>query len=537
MYSMLAELLGDEHPGVRLTAALAVQGLFDATDTGSPRANTEPGRFGGGGGGGGAPSVQRGVSMETLQGGAGGGLLGASAEAAAEGVVEEVDHLARLAASALLPVLHLSLHVREIDSRWRMGQLLCRLLMRLAAAPRLLQPHFGALTEWLPTAWAACEGEQLLQEATIDAASTMLGACPQPPLPLISASLELVALATSSGDPPAGTGGGGGGEPPVGLVEISLKLWRHCLSSIRPPMRIELAAPLLSLAARLPALLELADELVRPSMLLLDWYLLADATVGVCGNGFVQSHAHAFVPALRRAMSPVFSGPGTLAAAAATHTLLLVAPTHAACLQPALAAALTSIVAPEDDDDGNAPSELMLAAMAGVLGRALLCAPPLFSAAVAQVASELALPDVHVQFARCWVGLLDSVVLTLGRKLACLALATLLSYDAAFLPLAPDVLAFCVGVLIETHEIPVEGSDGVEPPAQGVPIPVAGEHAPFARRLAESGLDPLPALRLLPELQQRLAAASAAHGAAFEAMMQSLDPELLGQVKHAFATR
>ena len=112
------------------------QGLFDTTDT-SPRADPI--------------AVRHGSSF-------GGSSTGSADAAPPPAGAELSDPLARLAASALLPVLHLSLHVKEIDSRWRMGQLLVRLLTRLAAAPALLEPQLPALTEWLPTAWAACEG-------------------------------------------------------------------------------------------------------------------------------------------------------------------------------------------------------------------------------------------------------------------------------------------------------------------------------------------------------------------------------------------
>ena len=246
MYAMLTELLADSHPGVRLAAALAVQGLFDTTDT-SPRADTF------------------------------------SAASSAAGT----DPLAKLAASALLPVLHLSLHVAEMDSRWRMTQLLCRLLGRLASTPSLLEPQLAALAEWMPTAWAACQGEQLLLEATLDAASTMLTSCHSPPPFLLVAALRLVDQATSSsassaagsaaGSPPTSPSptAGAAAPPPVGLVEMALRLWRACLSTMSPPAGAGLSPQLLGLAGRLPALVVLGDELIRPIMLLLDWCALS----------------------------------------------------------------------------------------------------------------------------------------------------------------------------------------------------------------------------------------------------------------------
>ena len=67
-----------------------------------------------------------------------------------------------------------------------------------------------------------------------------------------------------------------------------------------------------------------------------------------------------------------------------------------------------------------------------------------------------------------------------------------------------------------------------------VSLPISGEHAEFARRLAESGLDPLPALQLRPALQQYMQRASQVHGEAFDAQMRALDPALLQQVQAAF---
>ena len=229
---------------MRLAAALAIQGLYDATDT-SPRMDrlnasrnecSDPNM----------PDGQHTIVSQSVAG---------STEQA-------VDPLARLASSALLPVLRLTLHMKEIDSRWRMGQLLVRLLARLAAAPNLLALHYPALTEWLPTAWAACDGEQLLLEATLDAADTMLASCPSqhpPHLPLISAAINLVARATKSD----AANPSGSSEPPVGIVEIALKLWRRCVMLIRPPLNAELSSQLDALTNWLPALVDLGDELMR----------------------------------------------------------------------------------------------------------------------------------------------------------------------------------------------------------------------------------------------------------------------------------
>ena len=67
---------------------------------------------------------------------------------------------------------------------------------------------------------------------------------------------------------------------------------------------------------------------------------------------------------------------------------------------------------------------LIQTAMAGLLGRSLLCAPPLFSAAVQQAAQALQLAEVHVHFANYWVSILDSIALSAQRKLACLSLVS-----------------------------------------------------------------------------------------------------------------
>jgi len=525
MYTMLQDLLVDEHPGVRLSAALAVQTLFDATDT-SPRANTPP-----------APP-----SSATDRHG------GGAAGDAPVGDNGSGDPLALLASAALLQVLHLSLSVRDIESRWRMGQLLCRLLSRLATAPTLLQPHLPNLAQWLPTAWAACGEEQLMQEATLDAAATMVEACGSPelapPIQLLAASLELVALAT--GGPLNGTTGaagaagvaaGGGfveGAPPsVGVVEISLKLWKACLAAIRPPLQAELAPQLSALATRLPTCAALADELLRSTMLLLDWYFLADRTLLVCAGRFAVEHAPGLAPTLEAALLECPGGHrrGSLASIGTMHTILLCAPDQAICLQPALTAALSAIVAPEDGPD--APTDLLLTSMAGVLGRALLCSPSLFSACVSHASHSLQLADLHVHFASAWVSLVDAIVLASQRKLAALALVALLSLDASLLTLTPEILSFCVSVIAEQAESAADGS----PPnyfAGRAPLPSSGEHAEFARRLAASAIDPIPSTPLRPALQQGLARVSTAHGEAFDAQWRALDPSLLQQVQQVF---
>ena len=64
-------------------------------------------------------------------------------------------------------MFRLSLSVQELDSRWRMGQLLCRLLERLGSLPSSQQQllfafYLGAMQEWMSSVWEAANGEQLL---------------------------------------------------------------------------------------------------------------------------------------------------------------------------------------------------------------------------------------------------------------------------------------------------------------------------------------------------------------------------------------
>ena len=81
-----------------------------------------------------------------------------------------------------MPVLQLSLTVVATESRWRMIQLLTRLLAALDEGGQPITGHLDALQQWLPTAWAACHGEQLLMEAVVDSAAAMLAAVRPAPL-------------------------------------------------------------------------------------------------------------------------------------------------------------------------------------------------------------------------------------------------------------------------------------------------------------------------------------------------------------------
>ena len=186
------------------------------------------------------------------------------------------------------------------------------------------------------------------------------------------------------------------------------------------------------------------------------------------------------------------------------------------------------------------------------------------------------------------------MLLSSQRKLAALALATLLSLDAASLPLTGEVLAYtaypipllhpipyaspapilyytsstqvlsyCVGVLEDLEptddDAPADGSGPA--PSAAPPVRAGGsEHAEFAARLAESGveqpsalpsprrvgnspcpppsfsagLDPMGRLTLRPALKECIARCQAAHGDLFDAQLRALDPALMQQVQRSF---
>ena len=287
---------------------------------------------------------------------------------------------------------------------------------------------------------------------------------------------------------------------------------------------------------------------------------------GACGGAFLPTHAHRLAPVLAAALEGGSPGKaGTLAVVGVMHTALLCAPAPddpatVALLQPAASAALASFVAP--DDEGGRPNELVHTGLAGASGRTLLCSPALFSAAAQAAGLALGLPDLHVHFAHRWASMVDAIVLSSQRKLACLSLASLLPLDPKLLPMAPEVLAFCVSVLLEFHpELDPEHGDadadgegggdggggggtgggprGASPPMLRRPpppvltpsMPAVGEHAEFARRLTQSGLDPIGGLDLRSALQRCLQHAASAHGEAFEAQVRSLDPSTLRQLQ------
>ena len=130
-------------------------------------------------------------------------------------------------------------------------------------------------------------------EAVLDSASAMLAAARPAPLPLLLASLQLVDAATQP------DGAGGLLHAAGGLMEVALRLWKSALASLHPALRAEpalaagfgaLAAGFGALAARLPLVLELGDELLRPSMFVLDWCALQDAQLLACGGRFAAAH-------------------------------------------------------------------------------------------------------------------------------------------------------------------------------------------------------------------------------------------------------
>ncbi|KAL1524636.1 hypothetical protein AB1Y20_019523 [Prymnesium parvum] len=482
MYSMLSSLLTDEHAGVRMTATVALHHLFDVTDV-SPR-----------------DSLTKQSSIDSVD---------------SDRLLEP---LAELAATALLPVLRLSLCVKELDSRWRMEQLLCRLLERLTTTPFLLEPHIGSLAQWLQSAWDCAAGEQLLQEATIDTAATMLRCCGKPPLSLLQPSLLLVARSLQSTS---------GGAPPIGTIELSLKLWRTIVSSLHPPLSSEISPQLKQLEAHLPSLVSLGDELLRPVMHLYDWYILQDRLIRACGGDFVASRAEALASLFEGAIVRNPERKGALAAVSTMHTVILCAPDAAMLLQPALQAAVRFLLKPNTEGDGQ---ELLAASLAGLLGRTVLSATHLFSAAVAAEAPQSPQPAriLHSLVSR-WLEVSDSIVLSLQRKITALAFGTLLTLDASLLPLLGEMLSFCVSVISD-----LEPAQHDALPPKPVGRPCTGDHGGFAERLEQHSIDPLVSVPLRQTLQECMARSSAAYGDALQRHLQAVDNSLLLQIRKTF---
>ena len=402
---------------------------------------------------------------------------------------------AAAAADALAPTLRLS----------RARADCVRLVVRSGAAP-----HADAMALWLRAAWQASEGEQLLLEAVIDVAASMVTTLRPAPPSLLRAALELVDAATQSAaaEHAAGAEHPAGARYPAvgpglhalalalpGIHEQALRLWRAVLAGLAPPVGAVEGGALAALAARLPAVVSLGDEvrrsahtlkrspsrsdgtdpaphtpaqLFRPAMLVVDWYLLHDRQYGAAGGSFVVTHAAALAALLDAALITNVGGRGALSAVATAHVVLLCASEHnASVLRAALVHALVVLIGGAADAAADEHSDLLLASFAGLLGRCLLCAPALFSAALGGAAEALRIPDPLPRFVARWhrghrgklgsraaqtplpegltgrahhcrLDLGDSVLLSRERKLASLALATALQHDAAVLPLATE---------------------------------------------------------------------------------------------------
>ena len=174
-------------------------------------------------------------------------------------------------------------------------------------------------------------------EATIDAAAAMLAAARPAPLPLLLASLQLVDAATQ----PDTNRTGGLLHTAAGLMEVVLRLWKSALGSLHAELRAEpaLVAGFGALAARLPTVLELGDELLRPSMFVLDWCVLQDAQLLACGGRFAAAQGGMLAGVLEGALTRNPERRGALAAIGLMHTLLICAPADCTeALAPPLAA-------------------------------------------------------------------------------------------------------------------------------------------------------------------------------------------------------
>ena len=126
-----------------------------------------------------------------------------------------------------------------------------------------------------------------------------------------------------------------------------------------------------------------------------------------------------------------------MAAVSTMHTVLLCAPAHSGLLQPALQAALRLLLDPDAEADCN---ELVLASLAGVIGRAVVSAPALFAAAAAASSALVPQPTMlSYSLVSRMLELGDSIVLSLQRKISALAFGSLLSQDATLLPLVGEM--------------------------------------------------------------------------------------------------
>ena len=144
-------------------------------------------------------------------------------------------------------------------------------------------------------------------------------------------------------------------------------------------------------------------QLFRPAMLVVDWYLLHDRQYGAAGGSFVVTHAAALAALLDAALITNVGGRGALSAVATAHVVLLCASEHnASVLRAALVHALVVLIGGAADAAADEHSDLLLASFAGLLGRCLLCAPALFSAALGGAAEALRIPDPLPRFVARW---------------------------------------------------------------------------------------------------------------------------------------
>ncbi|KAL3928581.1 MAG: hypothetical protein SGPRY_002326, partial [Prymnesium sp.] len=223
---------------------------------------------------------------------------------------------------------------------------------------------------------------------------------------------------------------------------------------------------------------------------------------------------------------------GSLAAVSTMHTALLCAPEAAILMQPTLQAMLAEeagggkgrsvreLVSLNKADGSN---ELFMAALASLIGRAVVSAPHVISAAIAAESSR------SQQLVSQWLEVSDSIVLSLQRKITALAFGTLLTLDSSLLPLLGEMLSFCVSVLAEL-EPPQPDAQPLRPVGRAR----SGDHAAFAERLEAHSLDPLASLPLRPALQECMSRVAALHGDNLQRQLLAMDVDLLQQVKQAF---
>lgn len=188
----------------------------------------------------------------------------------------------------------------------------------------MIEPHVAALAHWLQYAWGSASGEQLLQALTPDSPQPPTAADPREPRgcsrrrlrstpPLLCSTASAVrpwrfCIPPSPSSPnhshPAATrhrpsawsrGRSSSGapqapsQPESSAAQVGcLRVRRAVLASLQPPISSELAPQLVHLESHLPTLIDVADELIRPVMLLYDWYILQDRLIRACGGNLVS---------------------------------------------------------------------------------------------------------------------------------------------------------------------------------------------------------------------------------------------------------